>query len=62
MTRKDYVKIAAVLKRHCDVRHVDAAARSAMDIALDMASMLAADNPNFDRAKFLKACGMEEQP
>lgn len=28
--------------------------------AIDIAATLAADNPNFDRARFLKACGLGE--
>jgi hypothetical protein len=29
-------------------------------IAFDLATMSKADNPNFDRAKFMKACGVSE--
>lgn len=74
MTRKDYVKIAAVLAEskpisHKSVRPLDRnesewrvpAAIQWSDTAGRMADMLSADNPNFDRARFYKACGMEEE-
>jgi hypothetical protein len=52
MTRKDYVMIAEVF------------ARSAGDdlaklIALNLADKLAEDNPRFDKARFLTACGVK---
>lgn len=47
MTRKDYVKIAAILKAN------DASSQ----MADDFADMLAADNPNFDRERFYAAAG-----
>jgi hypothetical protein len=28
-------------------------------VAIDIAATLAADNPSFDRARFLKACGVQ---
>lgn len=72
MTRKDYVAIAAVLNyqranqeqqaalsgKHCSAEHkfsayvVDAISR-------DIAEVMARDNPRFDRARFLKACGVQ---
>lgn len=64
MTRKDYVKVAAVL--------ADAATRETRDdrpddpgrapivaeLAHDLAELMAADNPRFDRARFLAAAGV----
>lgn len=52
MTRKDYQLIAEVF------------ARSAGDdlaklIALNLADKLAEDNPRFDKARFLTACGVK---
>jgi hypothetical protein len=52
MTRKDYVMIAKVF------------ARSAGDdlaklLAEDLADKLQADNPRFDRARFIEACGIK---
>ena len=64
MTRKDYVAIAAILaKRGCHIAqdHTFAegwhAATSAITHA--MADMLARDNAAFDRARFIKACGVQ---
>jgi HKD family nuclease len=52
MTRKDYIKIAKVISTAWvasqDFRE---------SIANDFADMLEKDNPNFDREKFLTACG-----
>lgn len=52
MTRKDYVKIAKVISTAW------VASQDFRDsIANDFADMLEKDNPNFNRDKFLKACG-----
>lgn len=54
MTRKDYQLIAAVLKNFgTEGRPVD----DRDEIALELAKALAADNPRFDREKFLVAAG-----
>ncbi len=55
MTRKDYVLLAEAIK-NCNVNDdeqfgVDACAEC-------IADALAADNPRFDRARFLKAAGV----
>lgn len=61
MTKKDYEKIAAALKQakqDCDRdfnNHVDVHYYYCSNIAY----ILAADNPRFNRDKFLKACGYE---
>lgn len=48
MTRKDYIKIAAIIKaRGADV-----------DLANDFADLLEDDNERFDRERFLTACGV----
>lgn len=64
MTRKDYVLIAEAIRRAtphplCELdapllrqQHGNVAAR--------IADALASDNPRFDRARFLTACGVEE--
>jgi len=52
MTRKDYIKIAKIISEAWVYsQHFRAS------IANDFADMLEADNPNFDREKFLTACG-----
>jgi hypothetical protein len=59
MTRKDYELIAAVFKAQRTeyiLEHHKYAVESAV---LDMADALAAENPRFDRERFLAACGVE---
>jgi hypothetical protein len=64
MTRKDYELIAKVFKG-ANVPNPDkdewnkAYSYGIKQSALDMADALAADNPRFDRERFLKACGVE---
>jgi 3-methyladenine DNA glycosylase AlkC len=52
MTRKDYVKIAKVISTLWVMSQYNRES-----IANDFADMLEKDNPNFDRDKFLTACG-----
>lgn len=53
MTRKDYVLIAqAIADVWCD-------SQAQADIADSIANALEADNPRFDRARFLDACGVK---
>lgn len=65
MTRKDYIKIAEALKRARKVFYSnDAGERKAMEYGttecvLNIAEVLQADNPNFNRSKFLVACGID---
>lgn len=64
MTRKDYIKLAAAMKEA-----MQETARSPRAIAWNdavtyaagrVADALASDNPRFDRARFLTACGVED--
>ena len=62
MTRKHYVAIANILKKEYD----DAMYRTEnfsepkliQDVAENLADYFATDNGNFDRARFLEACGV----
>jgi hypothetical protein len=55
MTRKDYVMIADVIKNLDEV--ID---EYALEVLADnMADSLESDNPRFDRARFLSACGVK---
>jgi hypothetical protein len=56
MTRKDYVLIAAVIKAASDAPGYSE--RNAF-VAFALADALALDNPRFDRARFLTACGVQ---
>lgn len=63
MTRKDYVLIAAVLAEAgpppMQSDEFRAGAAFARDYAAHkLAAMLARDNPRFNRARFLAACGV----
>jgi hypothetical protein len=49
MTRKDYVKIAEVIRNRTNLNDREY-------LAKEFALMLREDNPRFDRDKFMKAC------
>jgi len=53
MTRKDYQLIAGVLK-DSQVRNQTAT----LALTVRLADALALENPRFDRARFLTACGV----
>jgi hypothetical protein len=55
MTRKDYVMISTIL-RLSRAPHNDTATLE--ELAYSFAENLAVDNPRFDRARFLVACGV----
>ena len=70
MTRKDYEKFAQVFADQKIVGEPSAftqtrnsylagARQQAKFLAEEMCSIFAADNPRFDKARFLKACGIE---
>lgn len=64
MTRKDYILIAAAIREtlltdpKTGIVPPDREAAATHRAALRVADALAADNPRFDRAQFLKACGL----
>lgn len=57
MTRKDYILIAAALKQAYDHMPDSCVHNMYVDYIADA---LAQDNPRFDRARFLAACGVQE--
>ena len=57
MTRKDYVKVAEILKSFGD--NVENNHSDFFDLVYDFSDMFAEDNPNFQEKKFLKACGLD---
>lgn len=65
MTKKDYVKIADVLRERLSVNPAHSKEGSGWYrkgielVAGDLAIVLTLDNPRFDRARFYKACGLE---
>ena len=53
MTRKDYIKIAKILKT------TDLEAHKRASLAVSFASVCKEDNPRFDIERFLTACGVK---
>lgn len=59
MTKKDYIKIAAVLKDMINETGPRADPHATLAICCtELAKVFAADNPRFDRTRFLNACGV----
>ena len=56
MTRKDYQLIAEVFANLGQI--IDIKETVAVDLARNLADALETDNPRFDRARFLVACGV----
>lgn len=74
MTKKDYELIARAIKNSTDYNREQSQRMSASEeyrmnhvdylcedksVALNLATLLMADNPRFDTDRFLKACGVE---
>lgn len=62
MARKDYVAIAAAIHRTGMAVNIGGkkSAEYALKLAAtDIAATMANNNPRFDRARFLKACGVQ---
>lgn len=65
MTRKHFEALAAALKEHGQTALGDSATAHDpqalfADLTWSIADTCARFNPNFDRTRFLKACGVEE--
>lgn len=64
-TKQHYERVAKIARRHTILTQTTHGQRSAGDLMIpcdfidDLADMFAADNPRFDRARFLLACGMD---
>jgi hypothetical protein len=59
MTRKDYVLIAETIKNQFSYYDESTPEVKALkELSLRMAYDLGMDNPRFDRARFLDACGV----
>ena len=67
MTKKDYIKFAKMILEQREAIHRDEwdlsvhelKNETVTEISERLAVIFAADNPNFDRSRFLKACGLE---
>lgn len=63
MLKKDYRLIALVIRDRYDIAIDNEQRLLLRNLAYNMATMLAVDNPRFNRDKFLTACGVKnEQP
>lgn len=61
LTRKHFQLMAEIIRLEVKFHDKDSEEFKAVRrVAFDLASMSKADNPNFDRAKFLQACGVSE--
>jgi hypothetical protein len=63
MTKKHYEAIASILAKYknAPLYEVDYSDyRTAEHIATDLSKYFATDNPKFNRARFLQACGIEK--
>lgn len=58
MTKKHYEAIAAIIKHHRD--NCDISDMAAYEIATGLAYEFEKDNKNFNRTRFLAACGIKE--
>ena len=56
MTKKDYIKTANILKGFSEEIHPQVFE----DIVEEFAQFFLSDNERFDKAKFEKACGVDE--
>ena len=60
MTRKDYVMISSILKgMQKQFKEGEEGNTLLWILAQQFANELQADNPRFDRARFLEACGVK---
>ena len=67
MTRRHFNAIAAIIRETIEAAPLESLTNdeaggrriAACAIARDLATVCASTNPNFDRARFLSACGVE---
>jgi hypothetical protein len=64
MTKKDYIAIAGAINQSnyvpkADTGYAEGTANACYTIAHKLAYIMERDNPRFDRARFLAACGVQ---
>ena len=64
MTRKDFIAVAEIIRDHGNILSINSAfdngAKFAANrIARELAKVFKQQNPRFDTARFLEACGAE---
>jgi hypothetical protein len=60
MSRKHYQEVAAILKDEIEHEPLTDSHTALRRIANELADMFKRDNSSFDRARFLRAAGLEE--
>lgn len=60
MSRKHFEAIAAAIANNRGTDDPPMVRKALDDVAQDLAAVFAADNPRFDSARFLAACGVAE--
>jgi hypothetical protein len=58
MSRRDYVEIARIVENA--IFNSDNASEAGLNVGVGMARYFAQNNPHFNKAKFLQACGIQE--
>lgn len=58
MSRKHYVAVAEKMASRMEEVHGSAETFLLLSVVRDLAGIFQADNPNFDRNRFLAACGV----
>lgn len=61
-SKKAYESIAGVLRKvsaALDEAEDQDGACAIIDVATELSALFISDNPNFDRSRFLRACGLE---
>ena len=64
MTKKDFIAVAEIIREHGNILSIngdfdDGAKFAANRIARELAKVFKQQNPRFDTARFLEACGAE---
>lgn len=57
MSKKHFIRIAAIFKRHMDIAYTLGGEGVLHAVATELADEFKALNPKFDRERFLAACG-----
>jgi hypothetical protein len=53
ITKKHYIAIAEIVNKYIWARHYNP-----IDLVNDLIRVFKSDNPNFDKLKFIEACGL----
>lgn len=65
MTKKDYIKIADAFHRRVDLANALQTRAERIthlhEMAVDLCDVFEQDNEAFDRARFMKACGLTKE-